>query len=105
MFAKYLRGPLSALPVRPELLRDAGEENAHCREPLLTVHHPDGLHHARHRTGLREGEEGTAVVCPFRSGFCDSHEVIDQPFDIGPIPAISPLPSWNHVLNLSVQQL
>lgn len=99
-----LRGPLSALSARPKFLGDAGEQNAHCREPLLTVYHPVGLHYSR-RPGLGESEKRATVVGCFRPGFGHCHQILDQAFDVGSIPAISTLPTGNDVLNLPVQEI
>ena len=61
IFANDLCGPVAVLPIGSQRLSNAGQEDAHGRQPLLAVDDTDGLHHAG-RSRLREGEERAAVV-------------------------------------------
>lgn len=98
-----LSGPFVASAFRPELSRDAGQEDAHRRQPLLTIDHPDGFHDSR-RSGLRKREKGTAVVRRAGAVARDGHEVLNQPLDVGLPPTVSTLPARHDVLDLSIQK-
>ena len=82
---------------------DHREEDAHRREPLLTVHDADGRDHAS-GAGLREGEQRPAVVTGVGSRRSYRQEVLDQPLDLALAPAIAALPSRDDVLNLAVEE-
>ena len=97
-----LSGPV-ARSARADLVRDAGQEDAHRRQPLLAVHNPDSLHDSR-RARLGEREEGAAVMRRVGAAVRDGHEVLNQPLNVGLPPTIATLPTWNDVLNLSVQK-
>ena len=104
ILADNLCGPVAALPIGPQRLGNAGQEDAHGREPLLTVDDTDGLHHAG-RSRLRECEERAAVVRCLGAGTCDRQKVLDQPFDVGLTPAVAALPARHDVLDLPVQEI
>ena len=48
-----LCGPVAAVPIGAERVRDVGQEDTHGRQPLLAVNNSKSLHHPR-RAGLRE---------------------------------------------------
>ena len=102
--ADVLGRPVAAPTFRSELVRDAGQEDAHRRQPLLAVDHADGLHHTR-RHGLREGEERTTVVRSIRAGGRDRQEILNQPVDVRLSPAVPTLPARYDVLEFSVEEL
>lgn len=102
--ANDLPGPVAASALRSEFGRDAGEKDAHRRQPLLTVDDADGAHHSR-RPWLPEGEEGAAVVHRIGAGYRDREEVLNQPFDVGLTPTVPTLPARHDVLDISVQEL
>ena len=104
IFANDLCGPVAVLPIGSQRLGNAGQEDAHGRQPLLAVDDTDGLHHAG-RSRLREGEERAAVVRCIGAGHGDCHEVLDQPLDVGLAPAVAALPARHDVLDCAVQEL
>ncbi len=97
--------PVAASTLRSESVRDAGQENAHRRQPLLTVDHADRLYHARRHPRLRERQECTPVVCGIGAGRSDRQEILNQPFDVGLTPTVPTLPPWHDVLDGAVEQL
>ena len=102
--ANDLRGPVAASALRSELGRNAGQQNAHRRQPLLAVDDPDGAHHSR-RPWFPEGEEGPAVVGCIGAGYRDCQEILNQPFDVGLTPTVPTLPARYYVLDILVQEL
>ena len=104
IFANDLCGPVAALPIGSQRLSNAGQEDAHGRQPWLAVDDTDGLHHAG-RSRLREGEERAAVVRCLGAGHCDRQKVLDQPLDVGLAPTVAALPAQHDVLDLTVQKV
>ena len=104
IFANDLCGPVAVLPIGSQCLSNAGQEDAHGRQPLLAVDDTDGLHYAG-RSRLREGEERAAVVRRLGAGDRDREKVLDQPLDVGLTPAVATLPARHDVLDLTVQKV
>ena len=105
IIADDLRRPVAACTLLLKPVRNAGQEDAHRRQPLLTVDHADGLHHARRHPRLREGQECTAVVRSIGAGRSDRQEILNEPFDVRLTPTVSTLPAWHNVLDRSVEEL
>ena len=95
------RGPVFALPVGAECFGDAGEKNAYRREPLLPINDAVDCHRL-HCTGFWEREQSAAIMRRLgaRRRLCHGQEVVNQPLNVGLIPAVPALPAGHYVLHL-----
>ena len=98
------RNPMTTRAIPFELGRDARQQDAHRRAPLLAVEDAKSVQNAC-SAGFREGEESAAMTSGLGLVSNDRQQIVDQSLDVGLSPVVPALPARNDILDISIDQL